>query len=329
MSKQIAVIGCGAWGTTLSILLTQAMHSVKLWSKEYDLVSEMQELRENKKYLPGFQLLPQIEVTHDLKSALTSAELVVFAVPSQYIETVVKECAGNIKKDMLLLSASKGIDEKSLKRPSQIIYEILNIQPAILSGPNLAHEIAKGMPAASVIASFDRETALNIQEILMLERFRIYTSTDPIGVELGGALKNIIAIAAGAVDGLGFGDNTKSALIIRGIKEMQRLGVSLGAKAETFSGLSGMGDLITTCSSNLSRNHHVGYELAKGQKLEDILKNMKSIAEGVKTTKAAKKLALKQKVEMPITFEVFEVLFEGRDVYKAMASLMSRAPTSE
>jgi len=234
MSKQIAVIGCGAWGTTLSILLTQAMHSVKLWSYEKELVLEMQELRENKKYLPGFQLLPQIEVTHDLKSALTSAELVVFAVPSQYIETVVKECAGNIKKDALLLSASKGIDEKSLKRPSQIIYEVLNVRPAILSGPNLAYEIAKGMPAASVTASFDRETALKIQEILMLERFRIYTSTDPIGVELGGALKNIIAIAAGAVDSLGFGDNTKSAIIIRGIKEMQRLGVSLGAKAETF-----------------------------------------------------------------------------------------------
>jgi len=329
MSKQVAVIGCGAWGTTLSILLTQATHSVRLWSYEKELVPEMQELRENKKYLPGFQLPQQIEVTHDLGAALLSAELVIFAVPSQYIGSVVKECRGKLPKGALLLSASKGIDEKTLKRPSEVIEEALKIKPAVLSGPNLAHEIAQGMPAASVVASINPEVALQIQEILMLERFRVYTSRDPIGVEFGGALKNIVAIAAGAVDGLGFGDNTKSALIIRGIKEMSHLGVSLGAKAETFSGLSGMGDLITTCSSGLSRNHRVGFELAKGKKLEEILSSKQSVAEGVRTSKAAKKLSEKYKVEMPITTEVYEVLFKGKDVYQAMLALMSRAPTSE
>ena len=323
-----AVIGAGAWGTTLSILLAERGHEVMLWSYEAELIPDLIELRENKKYLPGFQLPPAISATGELKEALSNAQVAIFAVPTQFLSQTIKSSLPYLDPGTILVSASKGIEERSLKLPSVIISELFSGNIAVLSGPNLAKEIARGLPAATVVAG-KKETCEVIQKILSSERFRVYINDDLIGVQLGGALKNIIAIAAGVADGFELGDNTKSALLIRSMAEITRLGVSLGAAEKTFAGLSGMGDLITTCSSNLSRNHQVGYELAKGKKLAEILASMKDIAEGVPTCRAVVMLAKQQNVEMPITHEVYQVLFEGKDPYKAIISLLKRTPTSE
>lgn len=324
MSK-CAVIGAGAWGTTLSVLLAEGGHEVSLWSFESDLVPEMIKYRENKKYLSGFPLPESIDIVDSKEKAWQGAELIILAVPTQHLRAQLK----NLPADALVVSAGKGLEEKTLRRPSEIIAEFHKGELAALSGPNLAREIAAGKPAASVIAAPDRSTAEKAQKFLMRDRFRIYTNTDVIGVELGGALKNIIAIAAGCADGLGLGDNAKSALLIRGIAEITRLGGALGAKSQTFFGLSGMGDLITTCESELSRNHKVGYEIAQGRKLPEILGSMKEVAEGVPTSKAALELSRKKRVVMPITEQVNRVLFEGRDPYQAIEELMTRTPTSE
>lgn len=334
-SNKISIIGAGAWGTTLSILLAEKGYSVTLWIYENELIPEILELRENKKYLPGFQLPQSIEISSDIEKT-TDSFLYIFAVPTQFLRQVMRQFAPLIKKESLILCASKGIEEKTLALPTEIIQKEFTSQVAVLSGPNLSKEIASGLPAASVVACENLQTAKIIQEILSSERFRIYVNSDPMGVQLGGALKNIIAIAAGVVDELNLGDNAKAALLIRGIAEITRLGVALGAEAKTFAGLSGMGDLIATCSSKLSRNHFVGEQIAKGRKLEEILANMKDVArlpagmaEGVPTTKAAYALAKKHKIEMPITAEVYAVLFEGKDPYQAITSLMTRTAKNE
>lgn len=324
MSK-CAVLGAGAWGTTLSILLAEGGHEVSLWSYEADLVPEMIKYRENRKYLTGFPLPESIDLVDSREVAWQGAELIILAVPTQYLRAQLK----GLPADALVVSASKGLEERTLRRPSELIAEFHKGELAVLSGPNLAREIAAGKPAASVIAAKDRATAEKAQKYLMRDRFRVYTNGDVIGVELGGALKNIIAIAAGCADGLGLGDNAKSALLIRGIAEITRLGVALGAQAQTFFGLSGMGDLITTCESALSRNHMIGFELAKGKKLQEILSSMKDVAEGVPTARAALVLAEKKKVTMPITEQVNKVLFEGLNPYQAIEELMTRTPTSE
>ncbi|MFA4967518.1 MAG: NAD(P)H-dependent glycerol-3-phosphate dehydrogenase [Candidatus Margulisiibacteriota bacterium] len=316
---KVSVIGAGAWGTTLSILLAENKHEVSLWTYEKEVFHDIRDYQENKKYLTGFPLSALITPATDLNEAVAGKELVIISVPTQFLSRFTLR---SVKAP--ILSASKGIDEETLKLPHEIIGA-----DAVISGPNLAKEIAAGKPAATVVASKDSALAKKIQKLLSSDKFRVYTNDDVVGVELGGALKNIIAIAAGAADGFGLGDNAKSALLIRGIAEITRLGVSLGANAQTFSGLSGMGDLITTCSSNLSRNHHVGYELAKGKKLPDILASMKDVAEGVPTCRAAVKLAKKQNIEMPITNETYEVLFKGKDPFKAITSLMTRTHTSE
>jgi len=328
MSK-VVVLGAGAWGTTLSILLAENQHEVTLWSFEPEIVPEMRELRENRKYLPGYQLLPVIKVTDKLTEAVNNSELIIYAIPTQFLRGIAKKVNSHLDPQTLILSASKGLEESSLKRPTQILSEFLKVEIAALSGPNLAKEIAKGLLSATVVAAPSEKIAQKIQAILSSERFRVYTNQDVVGVELGGALKNIIAIAAGVADGFELGDNAKSALLIRGIAEITRLGVSLGAKPVTFAGLSGMGDLITTCNSPLSRNHQVGFWLAKGKKLQEILSSMNDIAEGVPTCRAALKLAKQQKMDMPITSEVYQVLFEGKDPYQALVSLMKRTPTSE
>ena len=324
-----AVIGAGAWGTTISILLSENGHNVKLWSFESDLVPEMREFRENKKYLPGFPLPALIFPTDKLEEALSDAKIVIFAVPTQFLRNTFSNCGKYLKGELLIASASKGIEEGTLKLPHEIIGESLKDDICVLSGPNLSREIAKGLPAATVAASKNTAAAKSLQKALSSERFRVYTNDDVTGVELGGALKNVIAIAAGVSDGFGLGDNAKAALLIRGIAEITRLGLSLGAKPQTFSGLSGMGDLITTCAGNLSRNHHLGFQLAKGRTLNEILSSMKDVAEGVPTAKAALRLAERQKVELPISYEVHEVLFKGKDPYQAIISLMKRTPTSE
>ena len=324
-----AVIGAGAWGTTLALLLAENKHEVKIWSVEPEVVSDIRKFRENRKYLPGFELQSLISATGEIEAALSGAELVLFSVPTQFLRGVLAKAARLIKNDALVLSASKGIEETTLKLPCDIFAESFSGEIAVLSGPNLAKEIARGLPAATVVASKDKNRSKMIQALLSSERFRVYTNEDVVGVELGGALKNIIAIAAGAVNGFGLGDNAKSALLIRGIAEITRLGVALGARPQTFAGLSGMGDLITTCSSSLSRNHQVGVELAKGKKLAEILSGMKDVAEGIPTCRAAVKLAGKMKVEMPITTEIHQVMFEDKKPFQAITNLMSRLPTSE
>ncbi|MFH1347341.1 MAG: NAD(P)H-dependent glycerol-3-phosphate dehydrogenase [Candidatus Margulisiibacteriota bacterium] len=327
--KKISVIGAGAWGTTLSILLAEKGHDVTLWVFEKDLVGPIKELRENKIFLPGFQLPESIEVTSETEKT-GKADILIFVVPTQFLRRVAGAFAKTIRKENIIVSASKGIEEKSLKLPLEILKEELKADNfAALSGPNLSAEIAKGLPAATVAASKKIEVAKLVQDIFMLERFRVYINTDPLGVQLGGALKNIIAIAAGIADELELGNNAKTGLMIRGISEITRLGTAMGADPKTFAGLSGMGDLITTCSSKLSRNHYVGEQIAKGKKLSEILVSMKDVAEGVPTAKAALSLGEKHQVQLPVTKEVFEVLYKGKNPFRSISDLMTRTPTSE
>lgn len=306
MPSKIAVIGAGAWGTTLATLFAENGHEVTLWAYEkFD-----------------FPIPRSVEVVSDLQTACLEKDLVAFVVPTQFVRQTIKKIK-SIPKKTLLLSASKGIEIDSLKRPSQVISEQFNRKVAVLSGPNLAVEIAKGLPAATVVTS---ET---IQQLLNSQRFRVYLQNDPIGVELGGALKNIIAIAAGICDGLNLGENARAALMIRGISEITRMGKKLGAKEKTFFGLSGMGDLILTCGSSKSRNHEVGRRISRGEKREGIVKSMKEVAEGIETSKAVFKLARKLKIEMPISFGVYSVLFEEADPFSVISGLLNRKPKAE
>lgn len=327
---KLAVIGAGAWGTTLTILLAEKGHRVVLWAYEKELVAKMRERRENNKFLPGFPLPLGVEVTNQ-PAAATEAEICFFVIPTQFLRPIARQFTESLSPSAMIVSASKGIEDKTLKLPINILTEELkkNEKFCALSGPNLSSEIARGLPAAAVAASKEIAVSKFVQTNLNSERFRVYTNADPIGVQLGGALKNVIAIAAGIVDGLALGDNAKAGLLIRGMVEITRLGVALGAKAETFTGLSGMGDLITTCSSRLSRNHFVGESLAKGKKLPEILKEMKEVAEGVPTAAAARALGRQYNVGLPITEEVYRVLHEGKDPYRAIADLTARAATSE
>ncbi len=326
---KVFVIGAGAWGTTLSILFAENKHEVSLWIYEKELVKEIKKFKENKKYLPGFQLAENIEPTSELKPGL-DADLIVFVVPTQFLRNIAKQAKDFINPNAIVIAANKGIEEKTLDLPLNILEQELKVKKlASLSGPNLSKEIAKGLPAAATVASDDLETAKSVQKALIQECFRVYTSSDATGVQLGGALKNIIAIAAGVADGLNLGNNAKAGLLIRGIAEITRLGIALGAKSETFAGLSGMGDLITTCSSKLSRNHMVGEKIAKGKKLAEILSNMDEVAEGVTTCKAALALGKKYKVELPITQEVYKLLYEEKDAYKAISDLMTRKAKKE
>lgn len=324
-TREITVVGAGAWGTTIANIIAGKNPGCRLWSYEKDVVDDINIRRTNSKYLNGITLRRGITAFSDVDKALQNACIAILVVPSQFLRSSLKAFYRALPRDAIILSAVKGIEQTTLKRPSQIIEEETGAKEiAVLSGPNLSKEIAIGLPAASVIACANEKKRLILQNALSSEYFRIYTSDDVIGVETGGALKNIIAIAAGICDGLGLGDNAKSALIVRGITEIKRLGVALGAKTETFSGLSGIGDLIATCASPLSRNHYVGVELAKGGKIDNILDKMNGIAEGVKTAVCAKQLAAKYGVEMPITKEVHCILFEGKSPKEAIISLMTR-----
>jgi glycerol-3-phosphate dehydrogenase (NAD(P)+) len=327
---KVAVIGAGAWGTTLSILFSEAGHDVSLWVFEDRLCAKMIEQRENKWYLPGLPLPVSIDVTNDLAEAADGAELVVFAVPSKHIRNVAANVSEHVSKAAIILSAAKGLEQGTGKRMTEVLKEgFPSHKIAVITGPNLSKEIARGLPATTVIASEDVLTAQKIQSALTLDRFRVYTSNDIIGVELGGALKNVIAIAAGVVDGLELGDNARAGLMVRGIVEIARLGCVLGASMETLSGLTGMGDLIATCSSKLSRNHRIGEALARGKTLNEILIGMREVAEGIDTTKVAMELSRKHKIDMPITEQVYKVLFEGKDPYQAISDLMTREKKGE
>jgi glycerol-3-phosphate dehydrogenase (NAD(P)+) len=329
----IAIIGAGSWGTALSIALGQAGWLVKLWARRAEIAEAIGRGRRNPEYLSDFALPDSVEATAGLGEAVVDARLVVLAVPSQGVRAVCEELAAHIGPKQGVVSAAKGLEHETGRRLSQVIEECLGLggggQLAVLSGPNLAPEVAAGIATASVAASANLAFAQEVQSALSTAAFRVYTNPDVVGVELGGALKNIIAIGTGISDGLGFGDNTKAALLTRGLTEITRLGVALEARGETFRGLSGMGDLVATCAGRKSRNHHVGYELARGRKLKDILADMNQIAEGVETTRAAVGLASSAGVEMPIAAAVHGVLFEGVAPQEAVTTLMTRAGRGE
>lgn len=328
MDKAIGVIGAGSWGTTLADMLAKKGHRVTLWAYEKELVSEMQAIRENSFYLPGIKLAENLDFTGSLAEAVKDKDLLLFVVPSQVLRSVLLEAVPHIAQDALIVSASKGVEVESLKLVSQVYEESLAGELyrkfAVLSGPSFAREVAQEMPTAVVAAAADPLVAKRVQDIFNCQFFRVYTNSDVIGVELGGAVKNVIAIAAGISDGLGFGCNTRAALITRGLAEISRLGQALGARAETFAGLAGMGDLVLTCTGDLSRNRSVGIQLGQGRTLPEILAEMRMVAEGVKTTESTCLLAWKLGIEMPIAFKVNEILHNDRPARDAVIELMSR-----
>lgn len=330
----IAVLGAGSWGTALSWLLGGKGYCVRLWGRDQQVAAAINARHRNPRYLSSVTLPDTVRASLDLAEALSGAQIVVLAVPCEAVAEVMEKARGALTPGSLLVSATKGLDPASGRLASQIVAGSVPSFPremlVVLSGPNLASEMVRRVPTATVVASFSAEAALGAQETFAdANLLRVYTSTDVLGVQLGGALKNIIALAAGICDGLGFGDNTKATLVTRGLREMTRLGCVLGAEAETFSGLSGVGDLFATCSSRESRNWRVGFGLAQGRALADILREMGMVAEGAPTTRAALGLAQQAGVEAPITSEVHAVLFEGKPPARAVSDLMSRAPKSE
>lgn len=329
----IAVIGAGSWGTTLANLLAKKEHRVTLWIYERDLAARMAASRENDLYLPGFPLSPQLDFTAELEEAVRGRQLVLLVPPSQVMRQVVSGIAGWIGEETLLVSASKGIENDSLQTMAEVIGECLGPKSrerlTFLSGPSFAREVAAEMPTAVVAASSDGQAAATTQEVFSTPYFRVYTNDDVMGVELGGALKNVIALAAGVSDGLGFGYNTRAALITRGLAEMNRMGLALGANPTTFAGLAGMGDLVLTCTGDLSRNRTVGMELGRGRTLAEILSGMKMVAEGVQTTLSAYQLACRLGVDMPITEQMYRILYENKDPRQAVTDLMLRGLKAE
>ena len=328
--RRIAVIGDGGWGSALALVLHRNGHRVRVWGPFADYIARIREERENVKFLPGADLPPEIEWTADRSEAVDGADAAVLAVPSRFYREVVGSFAPHIPKSALVVSVTKGLDKDTGRRMTEVAQDFLAHGPvAALSGPSHAEEVARGIPTAVVIACADHDRAVALQKLFMNPAFRVYTSDDVVGVELGGALKNVIAIAAGASDGIGFGDNTKAALITRGLAEITRLGTALGAHPATFAGLSGMGDLVVTCASRYSRNRAVGERLGRGEKIEDILKSMEQVAEGVWTCSTALRLASEHQVDVPITEEVDAVICKGKDPRHAVQSLLSRDPKPE
>lgn len=324
-----AVIGDGGWGTALAMVLNRNGHETTVWGPFQDYLDEIQTLGENKTYLPGVEIPASLKWTSDHEEAVKEADLVVLVVPSRFYKPVVEAFKPYLPEHALVVSATKGLDEQTYERMSEVAEHILGREVAVLSGPSHAEEVARGVPCAVAIAAREHSVAAQIQQLFVNEAFRVYTLEDVVGVELGGALKNVIAVAAGISDGMGFGDNTKAALMTRGIAEITRLGAALGAKPETFIGLSGIGDLMVTCMSRHSRNRGVGERLGKGETLEDIMGSMKMVAEGVWNCQAAKELADKLGVSVPITEQVNSVVHEGKDPREAMMDLMTRAPKPE
>jgi glycerol-3-phosphate dehydrogenase (NAD(P)+) len=329
----IALIGTGSWGTALALVLHSNNHKVKCWTIEQETIKDVKEKHENFRYLPGILIPKDLLVSDNLSKVVADADIIVNAVPSQVTRSVVPRVKDVLtKNDPLWVTVAKGIENKTYLRISEVIAQVGQI-PAerivALSGPSHAEEVARNIPTAIVSSSVDLNSARIIQDVFMTPYFRIYANSDVVGVELGGALKNIVALAAGICDGAGFGDNTKAALMTRGLVEINRLGVELGAQSDTFAGLSGMGDLIVTCMSRHSRNRYVGEQIGKGRKLQEILDGMVMVAEGVKTTISAYEIAKARNVEMPITEQIYLTLFEDKDPMDAMNDLMTRASKIE
>jgi len=328
MAENIGVIGAGSWGTTLADLLAKKGHDVTLWAYEPELVDEMATTGINGIYLPGIPLSPRLRFTNSLRDAVEGKGLILCVVPSQLVRKVILNVLPFLPAEALFVSASKGIELDTLMTVSQVYAEL--IPPthyqrfSVLSGPSFAREVALEMPTAVVVAAALADVAWRVQDIFTTPSFRVYTNTDVTGVELGGAIKNVIALAAGISDGLGFGNNTRAALITRGLAEMTRLGRAMGAKGETFAGLAGMGDLVLTCTGDLSRNRTVGIKLGQGMRLAEILAEMRMIAEGVKTAESARNLAERLGIDMPITENVYRVLYEDKPARDAVVELMTR-----
>ena len=327
---KIAVIGDGGWGTTLAILLHNKGYKIAVWGPFTDYIRLLDKKRQNPKFLPGVKIPREILFSADMHQVVNGACLVLLAVPSHFLREVLTKIRQEDVSGSIILSAVKGIENETLLRMSELIKEVLGHRRiAALSGPTISYEVARGIPTTSVVASEEAGLAGEVQDVLMSERFRVYTSTDVVGVELGGALKNVVAIACGISDGLGFGANTKAAILTRGLVEISRLGQALGANQQTFGGLSGLGDLVTTCISSHGRNRWLGEQIGKGRKLKDILNKMEMVAEGVKTSKSAFMLAEKYRVEMSITAQVFAVLYQDKDPRLAVNDLMLRAKKPE
>jgi glycerol-3-phosphate dehydrogenase (NAD(P)+) len=330
---RVTVVGTGSWGTTLAVIMAGRGHRTSLWARSSEEAETLRSARENRRFLPGVVLPDELRITSSLDEALQGCQMLMLVVPAQRMRENVRWVRDYLEPETIVLSAAKGLETESARRMSEVIAEELACQfeerVCVLSGPNLAREIVAGLPTGTVIASRSPETAQIAQAIVMTPRFRVYTNSDVIGVELGGALKNIIALGAGAADQLGYGENAKAIFMTRGLAEIARLGVAAGANPLTFSGLAGVGDLFCTCASRHSRNHYVGEELARGRTVEDVERTMNSVAEGVDTTKAAVKLAERYGVEMPITEHVHQVLFEGKDVRQAVREMMLREPKRE
>ncbi len=330
-TKSFAVMGAGGWGTAAALVLAQdPAHRVTLWSARSEHAAPLLERRENERFLPGVPIPECIHLTTDIQEATRGADLLVIAIPTVYLRATLKRIAPFVPSDCPALSLTKGLEIATFRRPTEISAEVLGPRPlAALSGPSHAEEVARGMPATLVVGSQDPELACFVQKHFSTGRFRVYTNPDLVGVELAGALKNILGIAAGINDGLGFGDNAKSALLTRGLAEIARFGVALGADMQTFFGLAGMGDIITTCISQHGRNRQVGLRLAQGETPADILGSMTMVAEGVYTTRSVYDKAKFMGIPMPITEEVYRVLYENKDPRQAVQDLMLRAPRGE
>ena len=330
---RIAVLGAGSWGTTLSILLAENSHQVSLWSYRKEDAERIRATRENPAFLPGILIPPAVRVEDDLEASVEGAEMIVGAVPSQFLRSVVCRLKRLPTAGLTVVNVAKGVENHTLMTMSEMLHDTLPDLPAssiaTLSGPSHAEEVSRRIPTTVVAASADMETARRVQQAFMLPYFRVYASNDIRGVEIGGSLKNVIAIAAGIIDGADLGDNTKAAVMTRGIAEIARVGVAIGAHIRTFSGLSGIGDLMVTCMSRHSRNRYVGVEIGKGRKLADIVGGMVMVAEGIATTESAFALARRVGVEVPIIAEVYRVLFEEKDPLIACHDLMTRDPKGE
>jgi glycerol-3-phosphate dehydrogenase (NAD(P)+) len=333
LSQRAAVIGAGSWGTALANLLARKGVETVLWSFEPDVAEAIEHEHQNPRYLEGVALDPRLRATGDMEEAVRGAACVVSVSPSHVVRQVMGKAARFIDPGALVVSASKGIENDTLKTMDEVLADVLDGDAAerttYLSGPSFALEVGLEHPTAVTIASRSPEAALRAQELFQTAYFRVYTTGDVRGVELGGSLKNVIAIAAGVVDGLGFGNNTRAALITRGLAEITRLGVAAGADPQTFAGLAGMGDLILTCTGALSRNRSVGVELGRGRSLDDILGGMVMVAEGVRTTRSARDLARRLEIEMPIVDAMHAILFEGLPPHRALEALMGREPKAE
>ncbi len=329
----VSVLGGGSWGTALARHLALSRHRVRLWVREEDLAGRIAASRVNDVFLPGFEIPPGVEATPSLEAACEGAAWVLLVVPSRHCRDVLCRARPHLRHGPPVIVASKGIERGTHLRLTQVVEEVLGgespVGVATLSGPSFAREVAAGRPTAVVTAAADEALAVAVQSLLSRRNLRVYTSRDPIGVEIGGAFKNVVAIAAGAVEGLGLGPNTTAALVTRGLAEISRLAVALGGQRETLAGLAGMGDLVLTCTGGQSRNRHVGFELGRGRSLEEILAGMQMVAEGVETARSGVDLSRRENVPMPITEKVHQVLFQGKSPEQAIRELLQRPPRPE